>query len=86
MAQGGNRATRFALPYDAPWLGLKSPESEYAPMEGDAEDEAERRKADVKVVAYRGEPLRLAVPSSGGGGGGGGRGGGEEERSAMTTT
>eukprot|EP00568_Trieres_chinensis_P019214 CAMPEP_0183327790 /NCGR_PEP_ID=MMETSP0160_2-20130417/83950_1 /TAXON_ID=2839 ORGANISM="Odontella Sinensis, Strain Grunow 1884" /NCGR_SAMPLE_ID=MMETSP0160_2 /ASSEMBLY_ACC=CAM_ASM_000250 /LENGTH=487 /DNA_ID=CAMNT_0025495935 /DNA_START=21 /DNA_END=1480 /DNA_ORIENTATION=- len=55
-------ATRFALPYDAPWTGLNAPESEYAPMEGDAEDEMERRRASAVVLTFGDERVRLAVP------------------------
>eukprot|EP00554_Chaetoceros_debilis_P007330 CAMPEP_0194076708 /NCGR_PEP_ID=MMETSP0149-20130528/3472_1 /TAXON_ID=122233 /ORGANISM="Chaetoceros debilis, Strain MM31A-1" /LENGTH=1301 /DNA_ID=CAMNT_0038757541 /DNA_START=123 /DNA_END=4025 /DNA_ORIENTATION=- len=56
--------TKFALLSDAPWKNLEGKEKEYAPMEGDADDELAKRKEFEKYLRYTGEEkLYIELPS-----------------------
>ena len=56
--------SNFALLSDAPWSGLKGTDDEYAPMEGDTEDEIEKRKNAANTFSYKGEKLHISIPDT----------------------
>lgn len=53
--------SRFALLSDAPWSCLEGKEEEFAPMEGDTEEEILRRKNASKILSYSGEGLLISI-------------------------
>ncbi len=55
--------SNFALLSDAPWLGLEGKEEEYAPMEGDAEDElAKRSSGGPQALTFSGQAISIELP------------------------
>lgn len=56
--------SKFALLSDSPWQGLTSGDDEYAPLEGDTEDEIEKRKNAANILSYKGEKLHIAIPDT----------------------
>ena len=56
--------SRFALLSDAPWSSLKGKEEEFAPMEGDTEEDILNRKNASKALSYSGEKLYISIPDT----------------------